>query len=103
MSDVAILYAESGEYEDFRQRNCLVFLSPAAAEKEAERRNAILAEARKKWNGTWYGEDMDEALWEKRDNAQAKILKKLQRMDEFISGSDISDLTYKVEVIGLIQ
>lgn len=103
MSDlVGVLFANSGEYEEYRARSCEVYESVEAAKAEAERRNALVLPAREKLREAWELPDDQFELTGKREK---RIVNKLRREtgDPEIESHEIGDLNYSVTEARLVR
>lgn len=101
-SSVAILFAISGEYEDYRARTCEVYASVDAAKREAERRNALVVPAREKLRAAW---DLPAEQYDLSEKRAKRILAKLRRetTDSEIESHDVGDLHYSVNEARLVK
>lgn len=103
---VGMLFAESGEYEDYRARPLEVYESVDAGNAEADRRNALVATAREKMKDVEELERSDEdGSWELAEKRRKRITNKLRRetTDPGIESHDIYDLTYIVTEARLVR
>lgn len=107
MSDhVGVLFATSGQYEEYRARSCEVYASVDAGKAEADRRNALAVAAREKIEELRDLETSDEdGDWERADKKRKRILSKLCRdtNDSEIESHDINDLKYIVTEARLVR
>jgi hypothetical protein len=99
---VGMLFANSGEYEDYRARPCEVYESVEMAQAEADRRNALVGAARDLMPD--WGSVPDEK-WEAAERKQKRILGQLRRKasDPDIEPADVHDLTYTVTEARMIH
>lgn len=101
-SRVGVLFAENGQYEEYRARIIEVYESIEAAKTEADRRNALIPTAREAIRAAWDLPDDQFALTGKREK---RILNKLRREtgDAEIENYEIGDLTYTVTEARLVR
>lgn len=92
MTVVGLLFAATGEYEEYRARPCEVYATMEAAKAEANRRNALVKVAREKAKDfSWEDDNYD-----KSERKQVRLMNKLRREtgDKDTDNWDLHDLNY---------
>lgn len=105
MNTVGILFATSGQYEEYQARTCEVYASVEAGKVEADRRNTLANSAREKIDALRDLENSDkDGDYARAEKKRKRILNKLRKEadDPEIESHDIGDLDYIVKEARMI-